>query len=159
MSSEASDFLTKKFPYELHQVIGPNNELVWVERGVNPDNIFDDKRKTDWPFSEVIADLICSQVAEGSSLSKVCKQPGFPSYNVICRWRIENPTFAESLKLAYQDRADFYFDRVLEVVESDDLKDNLLVAKAKIEAYKWASEANRPKIKAIQALYNILIAT
>lgn len=137
--------------------MGPDNQLVWIERGVNPDDVFKDKRKTDWPFSEVIADLICQQVVEGASLTNVCKQPGFPTYNIVCRWRIENPLFADALKLAYQDRAEFYFDQVLSIVESNQLDDNLLAAKVKIEAYKWASEVNRIKNRPLHALYELLI--
>ena len=72
--SNALAALAGNFPYEVHQVMGPDNQLVWVERGVNPDDVFKDKRKTDWPFSEVIADLICQQVVEGASLTSVCKQ-------------------------------------------------------------------------------------
>ena len=63
------EFLINQYPYKVHQVRSQTGELVWVQAGVNPDNVFQDKRRSDWPYSEITADLICQQIVEGASLT------------------------------------------------------------------------------------------
>ena len=138
--------LLKLFPYSVQQVRGPDGEIVWVERGVNPDNIFNDRRRSDWPYSQIIADLICYQIAEGQSLAKICREEGMPTYNVVCRWRREKPDFEWALNLAYSDRSEFYLDKVMELANEVN-KENVETKKVQIDAHKWASLIGRPNKK------------
>lgn len=137
MSSVVTDSLIQSFPYEIHQVRGPQGELVWVEKGINPDNVFDDKRRTDWPYSVITADLICQEIMVGASLTQVCKMEGFPSYSVVSRWRRENPEFRELLKQAYEDRAEYYLESALSLMDDVKTTGDLRRAKINLDVIKW----------------------
>jgi hypothetical protein len=63
-----------------------------------------DNRKTKWPFSWSIANHLLDEISEGNRLTLLCGNGIFPSYNIICRWRRENPEFNDSLVFAYEDR-------------------------------------------------------
>jgi len=144
-NSSTVEALIEDFPYELHQVCGPENQLIWIERGVNPDNIFGDKRRSDWPFSQITADLICQKVAEGSSLSQVCREPGFPTYNILCRWRREHPDFNQDLKQAYEDRSEFFREKALEVIKELDSGGDIAAIRMKLDVLRWSSESDQRK--------------
>ncbi|MEK2643885.1 terminase small subunit-like protein [Bdellovibrio sp. BCCA] len=144
---EAEGRLINQFPYEVHQVRSPNGDLVWVQKGINPDNIFGDKRRSDWPFSQIIADLICQKIMEGESLSAICKQEGFPSYSVVCRWRNEQPRFKDDLEQAYKDRAEYYLEKVLEIAGAIEPNESARKARIKLDAYKWCAGIAAPEEK------------
>jgi len=133
----AEKALIEQFPYEIHQVRGPGGDLVWVQRGINPDDIFNDKRKTEWPFSILLADMICQRVAEGDSLLRICREPGYPPYAVVCKWKRANSEFNELLEMAYKDSVEFYIDRVLELASQVESKADVPVLRLKIDAFKW----------------------
>lgn len=57
-------------------------------------------------FNAETALLLCSLIAEGGELCQLCGRYGIPSYNIICRWRRENPDFNLSLLQAYQDKVE-----------------------------------------------------
>jgi hypothetical protein len=82
--------------------------------------VLPDKRKTKWPFDQLMADKICEEIAFGSRITAVSKKAGLPPYNVICRWRRENKDFNESVLNAYLDRQDYFKDRIFEALVSDD---------------------------------------
>lgn len=154
-SNDAIETLKIEFPYELHQVMAPNGALVWIQRGVNPDNIFDDKRRSDWPYSKILADLICQQIVEGASLTQVCKTTGFPPYAVVCRWRVEHSEFKEMLEQSYQDRAELHMEQILDLVKEIDCGENRKKLRLKFQALKWC--ASLKKIKAGTADYSLII--
>ncbi len=131
------EFLINQYPYKVHQVRSQTGELVWVQAGVNPDNVFQDKRRSDWPYSEITADLICQQIVEGASLTKVCKMQGFPSYGIVCRWRRENPDFEVALNQAYKDRAEFYLESAIDIVNDLETKHDVRKARLKWNISKW----------------------
>lgn len=48
---------------------------------------------------------ILARIADGERLTNICKEPGMPSYNVVCRWRRKDRDFDRQITLAYEDRA------------------------------------------------------
>lgn len=154
------DELVENFPYQIHQIRGPNGELVWVQKGINPDNIFDDKRKSDWPFSQVIADLICGQIVEGQSLLSICRQEGFPSYAIVCRWKNEQPLFKADLEAAYEDRREFFIEKILALIDEIKSGDSIKKISLMLDAFKWCAGGtmvSERKKKNREAFYRISI--
>ena len=106
---------------ELVDDIGPTievfdgNKLINIPKGMSLDDFQDirKKRGSGFQYSQLLADIICQKIAEGSSLTGMCKERGFPSYPVVCRWRTENQAFREQIEQAYTDRADYYHDQAL----------------------------------------------
>lgn len=99
------------------------------------------KRGRSWPFTQVLADVICQMIAEGSSITEVCKMKGMPSYPILCRWRREHPEFQEAIKQAYADRAEMYHDKAIQAVEDENVltQEDIAKAKLQVDTYKWAA--------------------
>jgi len=95
-------------------------------------------------YSNTMADVICQRIAEGDSITKVCKDPKMPGYATLSRWRKAHKDFGELFEQALQDRAHMYHDKVIEAAEATDTKDDAAVQKVKVDAYKWAAEKGNP---------------
>jgi len=102
---------------------------------------------TFWNYSAVYRDLICQRVAEGMSLTKIAKQPGFPSTSIMAKWRQANPDFEDMYQAARQARAEAYADQIADSLDDmDDMKkDEVPAQKLKYDKLKWLAEKNDPK--------------
>jgi hypothetical protein len=68
-------------------------------------------------YRQLVGDLICQEVSNGTALKIVLENMNL-KYSVVCDWRRKNPEFNEALNIAYQDRADFLADRALHEAET-----------------------------------------
>lgn len=91
------------------------------------------------PYSMHLVAAVCEQVAQGESLTKVCKKQGMPSYRQFCLWRKMHPEINEMLEEARRDRAEALRDMALEEALKTEDKDEAVVQRLKHEAYKWAA--------------------
>lgn len=106
------------------------------------------KQKTGRPsdyLPEVAAD-ICSLLAEGESLRKVCERPGMPSKTSVFRWLAEHQGFRDQYAKATETRADAIFEEIFEIAD-DATEESAAVAKARlrIDTRKWALARMNPK--------------
>lgn len=102
---------------------------------------------TSYRFDYNVAQLICQEIREGKTLKSLGANPKFPPLSVIHHWQRNNPSFAAEVKLARQDRADYYHDRVLDIADSVDettTRDEVGALKFKTDQYKWAAEKGNP---------------
>jgi len=76
-----------------------------------------DKRLTKYPFNQEMAYAICEAIAYGARLTKLSSE--YPSYNIICRWRRDNPEFNSLILIAYQDRREFFLSQLLNIKAYD----------------------------------------
>jgi hypothetical protein len=99
-----------------------------------------------YEYNKVHAEIICDRIATGESITKICKEPNMPSYGSIMAWVKNNEDFAEMYQMAKMERADSYFDRVLD--EADDAlgatKDTIAINKLRSDTYKWAASVSKP---------------
>lgn len=118
-----------------HQLI--TGETVLLEKGLGPSDLLGIKHKI---FSQVLVDLICQRIAEGGNLTKICKEPGMPSYNTVCSWRRSHPHIIEQLDMSRRDRAEFLRDAaVQEAVDATSSKDEVIASALRVETFKWAA--------------------
>ncbi|HBL4693585.1 ubiquitin carboxyl-hydrolase [Citrobacter sedlakii] len=106
------------------------------------------KPKTGRPsdyLPEVAAD-ICSLLADGESLRKVCERPGMPSKTSVFRWLAEHQEFRDQYAKATETRADAIFEEIFEIAD-DATEESAAVAKARlrIDTRKWALARMNPK--------------
>lgn len=47
------------------------------------------------PYTEQLADAICEQIAEGTTLRDICRQEGMPGYVTVYQYLKDHPEFAE----------------------------------------------------------------
>lgn len=88
--------------------------------------------------------LICNYVREGKSIAAIGRLNDMPAAALIYRWSAIRQDFREALDAAKTDRAEYYHDKVLEITEGITEKDDVPVAKVKIDTYKWAAEKGNP---------------
>jgi hypothetical protein len=89
--------------------------------------------------------LICQKVREGQTLKSIACEPDLPDLAIIHYWQRSNPQFSEEIKLARQERAEYYHDRVVQLADEVVDKDEVPVARFKADTYKWAAEKGNPE--------------
>lgn len=106
------------------------------------------KKKTGRPsdyLPEVAAD-ICSLLADGESLRKVCDRPGMPSKASVFRWLAEHQEFRDQYAKATETRADAIFEEMFDIADAV-AEEAAAVGKARlrIDTRKWALARMNPK--------------
>lgn len=131
------DLLNDKFE-DLTEIQTPDGP-VWIEKGLQIDRI---RLRREFPYSRVMADLICEKVAEGQGLLKAVEELGI-KYSTVCRWRREHEEFKDALKQARQDRGEFYHDEALDRARAA-TKDTVAEDRLAVDTAKWAAEKADP---------------
>ncbi len=108
--------------------------VVWIEKTIN----FDYTKSKLQPYSKLLADLICQQIALGQSLMESAEQINI-DYATLCRWRRDQKEFQLAIKQAREDRAEIFHDLAISTAKKQ--KDPRL----KVDTYKWAAEKNDPE--------------
>lgn len=106
------------------------------------------KAKTGRPsdyLPEVAAD-ICSLLADGESLRKVCERPGMPDKATVFRWLAKHDEFRDQYAKATETRADAIFEEMFDIADSV-VEEAAAVGKARlrIDTRKWALARMNPK--------------
>lgn len=94
-------------------------------------------------FTEEVADAICSAIAGGESLRKVCERENMPHRSTVLRWMADRPDFRARYALAREAMGDHYFDLVVEAA-ADVTVENAAAVRAKVDALKWVCARLRP---------------
>lgn len=107
------------------------------------------------PLSEYNADkalLICERVANGETLSAVCREPGMPAKTTFKGWVLRVPELAEVWRAARHYKADSLFDEAMDIARmlrngrygpGDSSQVNAL--RTAIETLKWAAGKLNPQ--------------
>ena len=111
-----------------------------------------------FPYTDELADHICTQLALGRPLAHILRDDGMPSITTIYKWIDERPEFARMYARAREDQADTLADEILSI--SDDSTgdaeidengrrrmDAEFVARSRlrIDARKWVAAKLRPR--------------
>lgn len=99
--------------------------------------------KTNYPFNDLTAEMICQEVANGKTLTAISKTPGFPPFHTIRYWIGKFPHFKKAIAEARAARAEYYHDKIHDLAEDVD-EDTAKSARVKLEAYKHLSAVNDP---------------
>ncbi|MFQ1023213.1 terminase small subunit [Avibacterium paragallinarum] len=105
-----------------------------------------EKKKVGRPssFMQEVADDICTLLANGESLRKICDRPGMPSLSMVFRWLNENEQFRDQYARARESQADFLFDEILDIADCATPED-VSVAKLRVDSRKWYITKVAPK--------------
>jgi len=106
------------------------------------------KAKTGRPsdyLPEVAAD-ICSLLADGESLRKVCERQGMPGKATVFRWLAQHEEFRDQYAKATETRADAIFEEMFDIADNV-TEEATAVGKARlrIDTRKWALARMNPK--------------
>jgi hypothetical protein len=105
-------------------------------------------RPTD--YTPELGDLICSMLAEGISLKRVCEKAEMPSRQTIYTWLRIHETFLDNYMRAKDDSADAYADDIADIADRVMDRDpqrriDPHAARVAIEGKKWAASKLKPK--------------
>lgn len=95
-------------------------------------------------YNPAIIDEMCARIAEGARLTHLCKEPQYPSYAVLSRWRAAYPDIDAKLDRARRDRAEHYADAVQTLALAAE-EDTINTTKVQIDAAKWAAAVDAPE--------------
>lgn len=116
-------------------------------------------------YTEAVATLICSRIAQGESLVNICKDDALPSRATVMRWLLENSHdgFRDNYARAKEAQADFYAEEIIDISDEectyvkhgdgDEAKtvevafDSAAVARnrLRVDARKWYASKVAPK--------------
>ncbi len=109
---------------------------VWIEKNINFDIV---GRLTEYPYSQLLADLICEGVANGKTLPAACAEVSLP-YSIVLKWKRDKAEFRTALDIARRDRANWMHDEVIQTARSPETS-----SKDKIAALQWSAEKDDPE--------------
>ena len=95
-------------------------------------------------YNEEIAYKICTEIAEGASLRKICSNPDMPSIDSVRRWLIDEDKAVFHLQYARarEEQADFYADEITEIADTEPDPNR---ARVRVDARKWVASKLKPK--------------
>lgn len=105
-------------------------------------------RPVPYRYSIAVSEVICQRIREGMTLKKISSLEGMPDLHTLYAWRATFPDFKHKLDCAREDRADYYFDKVIDIAEETENvvdKDDVPSLKLSVDTYKWAAEKGAPK--------------
>jgi hypothetical protein len=119
-----------------------------------------------WDFTPELEDKICSRLASGESLNKVCKDDDMPTITTVMNWLVKSEqgiepyhNFLEKYTRAREMQADVIFDECMDIADEsgadaryDEKTGQIKVdgetiarAKLRIDTRKWMAGKMRPK--------------
>jgi len=104
------------------------------------------KRGEEVRYSAELTELICNEIAAGSTLSRLQNRPGFPSASAVRFWIVDNKEFAAKYARAREARSEARSDRIdkykMMALRGEIPPD---VARVAIDAEKWQAGKENPK--------------
>lgn len=93
-------------------------------------------------YTDELANEICNRIADGESLSAICRNDDMPSRETVYAWIRENSQFSDRYARARELQADYFVDEIIEIADNANAKSSVEVQKAKlrIDTRKWAAE-------------------
>lgn len=109
-------------------------------------------------YTEELGIFICTELAKGRSLVKICDDEDMPDISTVYRWRLSDPVFREMYARAREDQADTLADEIVSIAdysaqdvtidsEGNERLDHEFVARSKlrVDARKWVASKLKPR--------------
>ena len=95
-------------------------------------------------YTDTLALTICRRIAEGESLSKICKTPGMPTKSTVVGWTFKHDDFYEHYARARETQAQLLADELFDI--ADDKKGDVQRDRLRADTRKWYLCKVLPKI-------------
>lgn len=102
---------------------------------------------SSYSFNYHTAMYICQLVKQGKTMKQVCEEDGMPPLEVLSHWQRMDRMFAEELKIARRERAEFYHDQAMDIATKAAHgmhKDEVPAASLAAKIYQWGAEKAKP---------------
>lgn len=101
-------------------------------------------RKMAMEFDRNIFDRILEDLANGRSLTNICKDDHTPSYSTFTTWITKDPDLFEEYLRARQMQADYLAEEQLDIADQEE---NVAKARNMIETRRWYAARLNPKYR------------
>lgn len=93
-------------------------------------------------YNEQITQEICYRIANGESLSSVCRTDGFPSNFVVWKWRKKHPEFDAAYIEARAAQAEHFADELIDIADDPrNIDHNFSVwSRIRLDQRRWSVE-------------------
>ena len=98
-------------------------------------------RPTD--YGDEVVNLICSRLAIGESLNRICKDADMPAMSTVFGWLSKHPEFLEKYTRAREAQAESHADQLVEIADNPDIDANH--KRIMVDARKWVASKLKPK--------------
>lgn len=111
-------------------------------------------------YTDEVADIICTRIAEGESLRSICKGEDMPALSTVFRWLNMVPTFSDHYARAREEQAETLADELVSIADETETKvlmgddgtsilvlDSTAVARnrLRVDTRKWVASKLKPK--------------
>lgn len=98
-------------------------------------------------YTDAIAVTICTRIANGESLRRICKDEQMPGMSTVMRWLRDREAFREQYAHAREAQLEGWADELVDIADSADRDSKAGVMKAKLQTdvRKWLMERGKPK--------------
>lgn len=110
-------------------------------------------------YSKALATKICKRLIEGDSLTRICREPGFPHKGTIYEWILLHPEFEQQYRRAREIQAEMMADEIFDIADdgSNDYRrdengnrivdsDHVSRSRLRVDARKWYLSKVLPKV-------------
>jgi hypothetical protein len=94
-------------------------------------------------WCEQTATDICTRLAHGETLTKICRDPEMPSLATVYYWRTRHPEFGDAVMLARQVQAEQLCDEGLDVARAVTPK-TAFATDVMLKQFRWTAGALAP---------------
>lgn len=97
-------------------------------------------------YTPELAELICSQIADGHSLKDICLAKNMPSRETVRLWLLKDPIFLGMYARAREEQADHFADEIIEIADAAvGNPEEVQAARLRVDSRKWAASKMAPK--------------
>jgi hypothetical protein len=100
-------------------------------------------------YSAALAKAICTRLAGGESLRKICKSEGMPSITTVLSWatghtvEANEADFPKQYAIARATRSELYADEIVDLADDKDVDPQR--SRLQVDARKWVASKLLPK--------------
>jgi len=98
-------------------------------------------------YTPELVTKLCSHIADGESLRKVCARGDMPAIETVRHWLGDKnkADFLAQYTRAREEQADWYADEIIEQADKAFDKDSAAAAKIKVDARMWVASKLKPR--------------
>lgn len=91
---------------------------------------------------QAVMDDICTRLADGESLIKICKRKGMPSKALVLKWVSGNVALRDQYARAREAQADHFAEEIITIA---DTAEDAQKGRLQVDARKWVASKMAPK--------------
>lgn len=94
-------------------------------------------------FNPITAERVCTRMAAGESLSKICEDADMPAKSTVTGWALQDVEgFAAQYARAREAQAEHYAEEIITIADTEEDANR---ARVRIDARKWTASKLLPK--------------